>query len=429
MVNFCIKIIESAISSPSYKKLMLHMCRSSHPAYGDDAVGYVEVKREQDDGNARMCIVRARVTPEHRVSSKAYTVTVTVNEDSNVLASAECLDCAASSGGCKHTVALIAWLSRRTEDPSPTEVRCYWKKAKLSCVGASLKFLPVKDLGKSVAKPSIEKSGNFLSEVVDYVNENNINLDSNLIKYQRTLNITEQLGVDQMLSEFISCNAETGVDNFLVYCQSIMTEDACSKLEDITRNQAKCSLWHHAKYARVTASKLYEAAHCHTPDGSFVERLLGAKLKQTKAMKRGIKLENLVIEKLKEILHIDSVGNVGLVLTPEFPVFGASPDGIVGTEAVVEIKCPASPKACQTYISEDGQIAPRYNAQIQLQMLMTHRKKGYFCVASPDFTETGHVEIVEVSFDQEYVLDLVSRALQFWKLNVYSKLIRYYKDS
>lgn len=38
-----------------------------------------------------------------------------------------------------------------------------------------------------------------------------------------------------------------------------------------------------------------------------------------------------------------------MVLTPEFPVFGASPDGIVGSEAVVEIKCPASPKACKTH--------------------------------------------------------------------------------
>ena len=36
---------------------------------------------------------------------------------------------------------------------------------------------------------------------------------------------------------------------------------------------------------------------------------------------------------------------VGLYLIPDFPIFGASADGIIGNEAVVEIKCPSTDKS------------------------------------------------------------------------------------
>lgn len=406
------------------------MYRSSRPAYGDDAVGYVEVRRERDNDGAMSCIVRARVTPEHRVTSKTYKVMVMVNEDSNVIANAECVDCAASSGGCKHVIALLAWLSRRAEEPAPTEVKCHWKKAKLSCIGSSIKFLPVKDIGKPVVPPSVVKSGNFLTELTNYVDANKIDVDCNLFKYQQSSDKFEQVCVDQLLSQFLNdIDAEIDVDVFLNFCQSKMISSVCSELEIKTRNQSKCTIWHHAKYARITASRLHEAAHCHTPDGSFVERLLGAKLKQTEAMKRGTKLENFVCDKVKDLLNVDKIDKVGLFLNADFPIFGASPDGIVGTEAVVEIKCPSSEKARQMYITTSGQIACKFNAQMQLQMLLSQRTKGFFCVASPSVKETGHVEIIEVLFDRDFVLDLVSKALLFWKVHVFPKLIEHFNAS
>lgn len=39
------------------------------------------------------------------------------------------------------------WLHRRSEEPSKTEVSCYWAKSKLSKVGTSIKFLTLKDFG------------------------------------------------------------------------------------------------------------------------------------------------------------------------------------------------------------------------------------------------------------------------------------------
>lgn len=63
------------------------------PNYGDSAIGYVQVLREKN-----MCTVEAKVCPEHRVRMKNYTVRVVINEESNVVMSAACDDCAASMG-------------------------------------------------------------------------------------------------------------------------------------------------------------------------------------------------------------------------------------------------------------------------------------------------------------------------------------------
>ncbi|GBP39351.1 Septin-1 [Eumeta japonica] len=109
---------------------------SSRESYGDDAVGYVQLKRESN-----ICTVKCRVCPEHKVRSKPYTVTIIVDEKNSVIISSQCHDCAASAGGCKHAVAFLMWLHRRSEEPSCTQVQCYWKKSELSKIMAPRKKL------------------------------------------------------------------------------------------------------------------------------------------------------------------------------------------------------------------------------------------------------------------------------------------------
>ncbi|GBP43076.1 hypothetical protein EVAR_96338_1 [Eumeta japonica] len=133
--------------------------RSSRPLYGDDAISYVQLKRE---GN--ICTVKCKICPEHKVHAKLYAVTLIVDEDDEKVTSIQCHDCVAAQafsystaerrdvgvlgtaielatggrsivlvgtqlilGGCKHALALVMWTHRRSEDPTPTEVACYWK--------------------------------------------------------------------------------------------------------------------------------------------------------------------------------------------------------------------------------------------------------------------------------------------------------------
>lgn len=57
---------------------------------------------------------------------------------------------------------------------------------------------------------------------------------------------------------------------------------------------------------------------------------------------------------------------------------GASPDGLIGDDAVLEIKCPF--KGIKKSLSDQ----PHYYAQLQWEMLCTGRKKAYFYQWQPD---------------------------------------------
>ncbi|KYM98525.1 hypothetical protein ALC62_10759 [Cyphomyrmex costatus] len=94
-----------------------HYIRAEGKDYGDAAVGYVEVKRE---GN--LCQVRGKICPEHRVNNKPYSVSMLVNEEIEKVEYVRCEDCAASEGGCKHAVAFLMWVHRRSEEPEPIAI-------------------------------------------------------------------------------------------------------------------------------------------------------------------------------------------------------------------------------------------------------------------------------------------------------------------
>ena len=46
-------------------------------------------------------------------------------------------------------------MHRRTEDKTPTEKACYWKKSKLSRIGPTIKFMLAKELGAKVREKQL----------------------------------------------------------------------------------------------------------------------------------------------------------------------------------------------------------------------------------------------------------------------------------
>ncbi|KAF5292141.1 hypothetical protein FQA39_LY14096 [Lamprigera yunnana] len=75
---------------------------SSRPSYSDDAVSYVQLKRD-----GKICIVKGKMCPEHKVHAKLYVVSVVANKEEEVVISVQCHDCVASEGGCKHSIAFL----------------------------------------------------------------------------------------------------------------------------------------------------------------------------------------------------------------------------------------------------------------------------------------------------------------------------------
>ncbi|GBP61689.1 hypothetical protein EVAR_43627_1 [Eumeta japonica] len=84
------------------RQILPLIVRSSRASYGDDAVSYVQLKRD-----GKLCIVKCKICPEHKVHSKVYRCTLVVDEEDESILSVQCEDCVASQGGCKHAIAFL----------------------------------------------------------------------------------------------------------------------------------------------------------------------------------------------------------------------------------------------------------------------------------------------------------------------------------
>lgn len=89
------------------------------------------------------------------------------------------------------------------------------------------------------------------------------------------------------------------------------------------------------------------------------------------AMEWGIETEP-VARAAYEISQDCEVEQVGLAIHPTIKNFAASPDGLVGAEGLVEIKCPNTATHIEYLIA--GQIPPEYGLQMLAQMACTERK-------------------------------------------------------
>lgn len=404
--------------------------RSAHENYGDNAIGYVKLKRTDST-----CVVEARLTPETSVNKTPYTLCLTVNETSNQIVGVTC-NCQASLGdyyfyifvrryfviclhlgGCKHQTALIFWLLRRTEEPSPTEIACYWKKSVLSTV-KEVKSKTIDELCKrstdftgfddSLLKAFIErgKESNKTAFVIRYSEcrkKKNLYIDHLMIWFKNTYNEDQH-----------SCN------NFLSYCTKEMTSNLCQKIYTETLDQSAKAEWYYQRFARITASRLYEVSNCGTPDGLLVAALMGSRsFKGNKATKRGQRLEGAVFDKLKT--KYPKIGKCGILLNGNMPIFGASPDGLTGNE-IFEIKCPMEEHTVANYV-ENGIVKNKVYFQMQLQMMMSNRKKAILVVADPKFEENGLITEFEVKFDEDKLKPILEKCTKFWKENIFSLLI------
>ena len=140
--------------------------------------------------------------------------------------------------------------------------------------------------------------------------------------------------------------------------------------------------WFSARLGKVTASRISDvmAKTKSGPSASrknylmqlLCERLTGRKEEgfTSAAMQRGTDLEPIA----RSAYEIDKgvmVQEVGFVPHPAIKMAGASPDGLVGTDGLVEIKCPNT--AQHVEFLRTGEIDTCYIYQMHFQMLCTGR--------------------------------------------------------
>lgn len=106
--------------------------------------------------------------------------------------------------------------------------------------------------------------------------------------------------------------------------------------------------------------------------------------------------------------HNLTVDDAGFYVHPEYEWLGASPDGFVGEDALIEVKCPFSLRNGGEFKALKEQ--PHYHAQIQVQLAATGRSTCFFYQWAPHGTKT---EVV--GFNPDWWSENLPRLHEFYQ--------------
>jgi putative phage-type endonuclease len=98
------------------------------------------------------------------------------------------------------------------------------------------------------------------------------------------------------------------------------------------------------------------------------------------------------------------VTEIAFVEHPKIQMTGASPDGLVGTDGLVEFKCPNTATHIDTLLGEP--IAAKYITQMQWQMACAGRKWCDWVSYDPRLPENMRLFVRRVSRDDAMIADL-----------------------
>jgi len=106
-----------------------------------------------------------------------------------------------------------------------------------------------------------------------------------------------------------------------------------------------------------------------------------------------------------------TVAETGFVPHPTIPMTGASPDGLVGADGLVEIKCPQP--ATHIKMLTDAAIARRYMLQMHWQMVCTERDWCDFVSFCPSFPGELQMHCHRVAKDADMARDIAAAVMAF----------------
>ena len=105
------------------------------------------------------------------------------------------------------------------------------------------------------------------------------------------------------------------------------------------------------------------------------------------------------------------VDEVGAIDHPTIAMSAASPDGLIGGDMCLEIKCPGTAQHISTLLGEE--IAKKYYDQMQWQMACTGRSLADFVSYDPRMPEGLQLFIKLVPRNDKYIAELEGEVIQF----------------
>ncbi|GBP21564.1 hypothetical protein EVAR_9749_1 [Eumeta japonica] len=202
-------------------------------------------------------------------------------------------------------------------------------------------------------------------------------------------------------------------------------------IEKQTVLQRDSSEWLELRKLILTASNFGKVIKGKKNYGNCVKQILYKKnISFVRSIAHGIEKENIALQQLAKQENIE-IKPCGLFIDPEIDFLGASPDGIVGDDTVVEVKCPvaANKKGMRAAITENKIQILRYNKktgnttinknsdwyfQAQGQLHVCRKKRCIFGIWGGE--------------DQKLEILYINRDEDFWRKCMESKLKKKYLE-
>lgn len=181
--------------------------------------------------------------------------------------------------------------------------------------------------------------------------------------------------------------------------------------------------WHQARLGKVTASKLADvmasgrggapsATRANYRAQLVVERLTGT---PTETFTNAAMAHGTETEPQARATYILTTGRVveevGFIDHPAIEMSGASPDGLIGADGLVEIKCPNSATHIATL--RGAEIDGKYLKQMQWQMACTGRDWCDFVSFDPRLPDELQLHIRRVARDPAMISEMEAAVRSF----------------
>ena len=179
--------------------------------------------------------------------------------------------------------------------------------------------------------------------------------------------------------------------------------------------------WKQLRAGKVTASRVKDIVATtktgySTNRDKYMTQLLLERLTNTvaesysnDAMGWGVEQEpfaRAAYEAAKSVM----VDQVAFVNHPTIEMAGASPDGLVNDDGLVELKCPMSHTHLESLL---GGLDDQYKVQVQWQMACTGRKWTDLCSFDPRFPAELQLVIKRFERDDAYIATLEKEVIKF----------------
>ncbi|KYN21748.1 hypothetical protein ALC57_05874, partial [Trachymyrmex cornetzi] len=201
------------------------------------------------------------------------------------------------------------------------------------------------------------------------------------------------------------------------------------QIEHDTKDQSNCELWKVTRNGMLTASNFGIVCRMRstTSCATTVKNILFPPFIDTAAIKYGRDMEEMAKQDLAVQLK-KQIKPCGLFIDRDNPWLGATPDGLLDEDGLVEIKCPLSAEnlsaeeAVETlsrlksmFDEKNGNKMNKnhhYFYQVQGQLNITQRKYCIFAIWTPKSVKTVRVD----------------RDIDFWKNKMLPFLTRFYLE-